>query len=37
MIKLLVKNLSSDKEELQMHSASVIYKVIGLRPSSQMC
>lgn len=35
MIKLLVKNLSSNNEELQMHSASVIYKVIGLKYISQ--
>lgn len=36
MIKLLVKNLSSNNEELQMHSASVIYKVIAVRPSEHI-
>lgn len=33
MIEYLVKNLSSEHEELQMHSASAIFKVIVLLES----
>lgn len=33
MIEYLVKNLSSEHEELQMHCASAIFKVIVLLES----